>query len=152
MSEFRQKLAAVFDRLASFFSMQDYLLLWLRFWVAHIFYASGRTKVAGGFLELSDSAVTLFEYEYGLPFLPPELAAKLAVYGETFLPLLLVAGLASRLSALGLMGMTLVIQIFVYPTHFIEHGTWFVALLPILMLGGGKISLDHLLFRPRETK
>ncbi|WP_417452151.1 DoxX family protein [Kordiimonas sp.] len=132
--------------------MRDYMALWLRCWVAHIFYASSRTKVAGGFLEPSDTTYTLFEYEYALPLIPTDWAVNLAIYAETFLPILLIAGLASRLSALGLFGMTLVIQIFVYPAHFSEHVSWLAALLPIMLLGGGKISLDHLLFRQKRTK
>ncbi len=143
-------LAARLRRVAG---IEDYMLLWLRLWVAAIFYTSGRTKVAGGFFfEPSDSAVTLFEYEYDLPFLAPDIAATLAIYGETLLPLLLMLGLLSHVGALGLVGMTLVIQFLVYPGHFMEHATWLAALLPILMLGGGKISLDHLLFRIRETR
>ncbi|WP_020400996.1 DoxX family protein [Kordiimonas gwangyangensis] len=152
MKELQGRLNALLIRAATMFAMRDYMLLWLRLWVANIFYASGRTKVADGFLTPSDSALTLFEYEYDLPLLPPELAATLAVYAETFLPLLLMLGLLSRLSGLGLVGMTLVIQIFVYPTHFTEHAAWLAALLPVVMLGGGKISLDHLLFRSREPK
>ena len=152
MKGLHERLAALFARAETLFAMRDYMLLWLRFWVAHIFYASGRTKVADGFLTPSDSAFTLFEYEYDLPLLPPELAATLSVYAETFLPLLLMLGLLSRLSGLGLIGMTLVIQIFVYPSHFTEHATWLAALLPVVMLGGGKISLDHLLFRGKYTK
>ncbi|WP_262691479.1 DoxX family protein [Kordiimonas aestuarii] len=143
---------ALYARSAHVVEMQDYMLLWLRSWVAHIFYASSRTKVAGGFLEPSDSAHTLFEYEYALPLLPADVALTLAIYAETFLPILLILGLASRLGALGLFGMTLVIQLFVYPGHFSEHATWLAALLPIVMMGGGKISLDHLLFRKRRTR
>ena len=148
----RLKLVAAQDRLAALFSMREFMLLWLRCWAAQIFYISSRTKVADGFLTPSDSAYALFEYEYDLPLLPPDVATHLAVYAETFLPLLLILGLASRLGALGLLCMTMVIQFFVYPDHFAEHITWAVALLPVLMLGGGKISLDHLLFRPSGTK
>lgn len=152
MSDFRRRVSEVLNRMAALFAMRDYMLLWLRLWVAQIFYTSGRTKAGDGFLEPSDSAIALFEYEYDLPVLPPELAAELALFGETLLPVLLVLGLASRFGALGLMGMTLVIQVFVYPTHFMEHGTWLAALLPVLMLGGGKISLDQVIFRREETK
>lgn len=152
MEKMRENVRSLCARLAAVAAMQDYILLWLRLWVANIFYTSGRTKVSGGFLELSDSALALFEYEYDLPLLPPGVAATLALYAETFLPLLLVLGLFARLGALGLIGMTLVIQFLVYPTHFGEHATWLSALLPVLMLGGGKISLDHLLFQAKETK
>lgn len=147
MTNLRVRLGRLVNTLPHKFQVQDFVLLWLRCWLAHIFYASGRTKVSGGFLEPSDSAVSLFEYEYALPLLDPEWAAQLAIYGETFLPLLLIAGLFSRFGALGLVVMTLVIQIFVYPALFTEHATWLVAGLAILVKGGGQLSLDHLLFR-----
>ena len=93
----------------------DLLALASRVAIAGIFFLSGRTKVEG-FLTLTDSAYELFRTEYRLPLLPPELAAHLAAYAEHLFPLLLVLGLFTRLSALSLLGMTLVIQLFVYPS------------------------------------
>ncbi|WP_417462117.1 DoxX family protein [Kordiimonas sp.] len=147
MTTLKARLWQLTDTWQRKFQVQDFVLLWLRCWLAHIFYASGRTKVAGGYLEPSDIAITLFEDEYALPLLDPEVAAQLAIYGETFLPLLLILGLFSRLGALGLVGMTLVIQIFVYPALFTEHASWLAAGLAILVMGGGRLSLDHLIFR-----
>lgn len=120
-------------------------LLLTRVALAHVFWASGRTKVEeGSFLTLSDSARFLFETEYsGVPLLPPWLAAHLALYAETFLPILLVLGLATRLSALGLMGMTLVIQIFVYPEAWWNpHALWLSMAALLVVRGGGLFSLD----------
>jgi putative oxidoreductase len=59
---------------------------------------------------------------------------------------LLLAGFASRLSALGLMVMTLVIQLFVYPEGWPEHVLWFALLLLIVARGPGTLSLDHLIW------
>jgi putative oxidoreductase len=116
-----------------------------RFAIASVFWASARTKVEEGTLfSLSDNAVYLFREEYRLPLLPPELAAHLALVGEHILPVLLVLGLASRFAALGLLGMTLVIQIFVYPDAYAVHGTWAVCLLYVMKYGPGSISLDSL--------
>lgn len=141
-------LANIFEdqlkRLNSLFSFQDYLMLWLRVWVARIFYDSGRTKAGDNYLEINDFQGMLFEEEYGISFIDPEIAAQLALYAETFLPLALLFGLASRLGALGLLGMTLFIQVFVYPTHFFEHATWAVALIAISICGAGKFSFDYL--------
>lgn len=140
-----QKSQALFDRLAQKFMLQDYVLLFMRVWVAKIFYLSGRSKVGDEFLNPSDMTTMLFEEEYGLPVLDSETAAQLALYAETFLPLMLMLGIGARFGAVGLIGMTLVIQFLVYPGYFPEHATWFAALLPIVMLGAGRISLDQLI-------
>jgi putative oxidoreductase len=87
--------------------------------------------------------VFLFQEEYRLPLLPPELAATLAAIGEHVFPILLVLGLASRLSALALIGMTATIQIFVYPDAWPTHGVWAVALLLVAIKGPGAWSLDR---------
>ena len=122
----------------------DLLALASRIAIAAIFLLSGRTKVEG-FLTLTDSAYELFRTEYKLPLLPPELAAHLAAYAEHLFPLLLVLGLFTRLSALSLLGMTLVIQLFVYPSAWPTHLSWAALLLYLVGRGAGKLSLDRLL-------
>jgi putative oxidoreductase len=67
----------------------------------------------------------------------------LAATAEHVLPLLILVGLATRFSALGLLGMTLVIQLFVYPGAYATHGTWAAVLLVLIAHGPGKVSLDH---------
>jgi putative oxidoreductase len=119
-------------------------LLAARLAVAAIFFLSGRTKVEGWFT-LKNSTVDLFRYEYMLPLVPPEVAAPLATFAEHALPLLLVAGLFTRFAALGLLGMTAVIEIFVYPQAWPTHLSWAALLLPLLAQGAGNYSLDHLL-------
>ena len=79
-----------------------------------------------------------------LPLLPPEFAAHLAAYAEHLFPLLLVAGLFTRLSALALLGMTAVIQIFVYPDAWPTHLSWAALLLYLAGRGGGPLSIDRL--------
>jgi putative oxidoreductase len=121
----------------------------MRLGLAGIFWSSGRTKVEG-LLTISDNTLYLFEEEYRLPLLSPQLAAQLGTYAEHLLPILLVLGLATRLSALALFGMTLVIQLFVYPDALVAtHLGWFALALAIATGGPGKISLDYLLFRGR---
>lgn len=128
-------------------------LLLTRVALAHVFWASGRTKVAeGSFVTLSDSARYLFETEYSSVPLPPWLAAHLALYAETVLPILLVLGLATRLSALGLMGMTLVIQIFVYPQSWWNpHALWLSMAALLVVRGGGLFSLDAVIAKRRRA-
>jgi putative oxidoreductase len=121
----------------------DLLALAARFGAGAIFFMSGRTKV-DGFLTVNDNAFTLFEEDYKLPLLAPEFAAHLAAYAEHLLPLLLALGLGTRLSALGLLAMTAVIQ-FVYPAAWPTHLTWAVALLYLAGRGGGALSLDRLI-------
>ena len=118
-----------------------------RFTVAGVFFNSGLTKIASWI-----NTVQLFRDEYRVPVLPPELAATLAATVELTCPALLVLGLATRLATLPMLGMTLVIQTFVYPEFWLEHLTWATALLFILTKGPGPISVDHFIakaFLPR---
>lgn len=104
---------------------------------------SGRTKVEG-VLTLTEGSYELFRSEYKLPLVQPEIAAHLAAYAEHLFPLLLVLGLFTRLSALALLGMTLVIQIFVYPDAWPTHLSWAALLIYLVARGGGALSLDRL--------
>ena len=78
---------------------------------------------------------------------PKEVAAVLAMSAELTLPWLLFVGLGTRLAALALLGMTAVIQLFVYPNAYDTHGTWAVCFLYLMKFGAGRLSLDHLLSR-----
>ncbi len=130
-----------------------------RFSIAAVFWKSGQTKIEGlaidivdgrfslGWPRLADSAVDLFRDEYKVPLIPPELAAPLAATAEHLLPVLILIGLATRLSALGLLAMTVVIQIFVYPGAYPTHGVWAAALLYLVATGPGAVSIDHWLAR-----
>jgi len=122
----------------------SFLLLVARFAVAAVFFLSGRTKV-DGLLTITDSTYELFRTEYALPVLDPVVAAHLATYSEHLFPALLVAGLFTRPAALALLGMTCVIQLFVYPDAWSTHLGWAALLLPLIALGGGRWSLDRLL-------
>jgi putative oxidoreductase len=117
------------------------LALTARIALAAIFWQSGRTKVEG-LLTVSDSAYTLFQEDYKVPLLPPEFAAHMATYAEHLFPILLVLGLATRLSALALLGMTAVIQIFVYPDAWPTHLSWAGLMLYLVARGGGNWSVD----------
>lgn len=122
----------------------DLLALGARASMAGVFFLSGRTKV-DGWLSVSDTAVSLFEEEYKLPLLKPEVAAHLAAYAEHALPILLVLGLGTRLSAAALLGMTLVIQLFVYPAAWPSHLSWATLLLYLVGRGGGRWTIDNLM-------
>lgn len=123
----------------------DFVAFVARLSIAAVFWQSGQTKVEGW--HVTDNAVYLFETEYKLPFVDPWLAAHISAFAEHFFPLLLVIGFASRLSALALLGMTLVIEIFVYPDAWPTHGTWAVCFLVIIAGGPGRISIDHFIAR-----
>jgi putative oxidoreductase len=123
---------------------ESLLLLIARLGAAAVFLASGRTKVHG-LLTITDGAYQLFETEYKLPLISPWLAAHLATYSEHFFPLLLALGLFTRIGALGLLGMTAVIEIFVYPDAWPTHLSWAGLMLPILARGPGAVSLDWVL-------
>lgn len=131
------------------------LALLARSSIAGVFWQSGQTKVQGfkvnfvngdfqlGWPRLADGVIDLFETEYKLPLMPPELGATLAAFGEHAFPLLILLGLATRFSALALLGMTAVIQLLVYPGAYPTHGVWASVLLMLIMQGPGKLSLDH---------
>ncbi len=110
----------------------------LRLAVATVFWNSAMTKLANW-----DSALALFTDEYKLPLLAPEVAAYIAVSIELTTPVLLVLGLATRPAALVLLGMTTVIEIFVYPQAWPTHIQWAAMLLVLLCRGAGKFSLDE---------
>ncbi|MBK4733014.1 DoxX family protein [Noviherbaspirillum pedocola] len=118
------------------------LALPLRFAVATIFWNSAMTKLANW-----STALELFREEYRLPFLPPEIAAYLAVSIELTTPVLLILGLATRPVALVLLGMTTVIEVFVYPLAWPTHIQWAAMLLILLCRGAGKWSVDYWLYR-----
>lgn len=120
------------------------IALGARLAVAAIFFLSGRTKVEG-LLTIKDSTYLLFAEEYRVPLLPTDLAAHLATYAEHALPILLVLGLFTRYAALGLLGMTAVIQLFVYPDAWPTHLSWATLLLYLVARGGGSFALDRAL-------
>jgi len=129
------------DRLTGLVS-HGLLALATRVAIAAIFFLSGRTKV-DGLLTVNDSAYALFRDEYKVPLVPPEFAAHLAAYSEHVFPILLVIGLGTRLSAFALLGMTAVIQIFVYPGAWPTHLSWAALLLYLIGRGAGPVSLDR---------
>ena len=114
----------------------------LRLAVATVFWNSGMTKLADW-----SAALALFTDEYKVPLLPPEVAAYLAVSIELSTPVLLVLGLFTRGAALVLLGMTIFIEVFVYPLAWPTHIQWFAMLLVLLCRGPGALSLDRLLWR-----
>ena len=123
------------------------LLLVARLGIAAVFFLSGRTKVTG-FLDLKPSTYALFRSEYALPLIPPDWAAHLATYAEHLFPLLLVLGLMTRASTVALLGMTLVIEVFIYPAGWPTHLLWAGLLLYLVRFGAGPVSLDRLLRLP----
>ncbi|MEO9599052.1 DoxX family protein [Parasphingorhabdus sp.] len=126
-------------------------LLVTRIALAGIFWRSARTKVEeGSFLTIKDT--TFFQFSDApfnqVPVLNGDLGAYVTTYMEHFLPILLILGLATRFGALGLLGMTLVIQIFVFPEMIIwwqTHILWAAMALILIVRGGGIFSLDRLI-------
>ncbi|PJK28955.1 DoxX family protein [Minwuia thermotolerans] len=118
--------------------------------MARIFFQSGWLK-----LNDFENTVFLFQYEYAVPVLPPEIAAYFATFFELAMPVLLVLGFMTRLAALPLLGMALVIQFVLgasNPAYFQwEHYFWMLSLVYIFVRGAGPISLDHLIWRKSGT-
>ncbi|MBA4044893.1 DoxX family protein [Erythrobacter donghaensis] len=132
---------------------QHTMLLFTRIVLAGIFWRAGRTKVEeGSWLSISDTTYFLFAEEYaGVP-LPSDFAAVLATVSEHAFPILLVAGLFTRFSALALLVMTIVIQFFVYPEAWWSvHSLWAALALVLIVRGGGMFSLDAALLTMRRA-
>lgn len=128
--------------------------LLLRLALAVPFWRSGVLKW-DGFARLNDTAIYLFssEFKLHLPGGPyaypaPEVMAFAAGSAEIVLPVLLVLGLASRLAGLGLLVMTIVVQLTV-PDGWPVHMTWAAMALAIMAWGPGRLSLDHLIGKLR---
>ncbi len=121
--------------------------LWARCAIASVFFHSGVQKIGDW-----PATLYLFAEEYRVPLLPTELAAVLAAATELAMPMLLVLGLFTRLAALPLLAMTLVIQFvlgatnpaFDHPQHFF----WMILLCGLIARGPGTLSLDHWIVRP----
>jgi putative oxidoreductase len=114
----------------------------LRLAVATVFWNSAMTKLPNW-----SATIALFTDEYKVPLLPPELAAYLATGIELSTSLLLVLGFLTRPAAALLLGMTAVIELFVYPLAWPTHIQWAAMLLILLARGPGKLSIDWLIRR-----
>jgi putative oxidoreductase len=119
----------------------------LRLGVAWIFWSSAQVKLINW-----QRTIELFAEEYRVPLLPPEIAAAIALSIEIACPILLVLGLFTRLAVLVLLGMTAVIQIFVYPEAWPTHLQWAAMMLVLLCRGAGALSIDRLLWRRLSPK
>ncbi len=123
------------------------LALPLRFGVAWIFWNAGQVKLINW-----QRTIELFRDEYQVPLIPPEIAANMALSIELTAPVLLIVGLFTRPAVLVLLGMTAVIQTFVYPDAWPTHLQWTAMNLVLLCRGAGVLSIDHFLwhrFAPR---
>ena len=113
----------------------------LRLWVAKVFFWSGLTKI-----ESMDTTLMLFEYEYEVPLLPPDIAAYAGTAAELVLPVLLVLGLGGRFAAVALFVFNIV-AVISYPslnaTGMVWHYAWGLALLPAMLYGPGTLSIDY---------
>jgi putative oxidoreductase len=137
-------LLALIDRTIRLLDGVPYTLLALplRVGAAAVFWNSAQAKLANW-----DTTIELFTEEYKVPLLPPEIAANMALGIELATPVLLVLGLLTRPAAFVLLGMTGVIEIFVYPQAWPTHIQWASMLLVLLCRGPGKLSLDHAIWR-----
>ncbi|WP_428679598.1 DoxX family protein [Sphingopyxis sp.] len=148
------RVIAIYDRgvaIAASRLPEALALLLLRVALAGVFWRSGQTKVVeGSVLTINPDTYDLFRSEFsGLP-LDPTIAVPLTTYAEHFFPVLLILGLATRVSAGALLVMTLVIQIFVFPDAWWPvHSLWVAMAAILIVRGGGLFSLDALLARLR---
>ncbi len=141
MPSYLGKLRSAFSSLTRLLdSLQPLAALLARLYIAKVFFMSGLTK-------LSDwgTTVALFTDEYKVPFLSPAVAAMLGTAGELVLPVLLLVGLAARLSALGLFVVNAVAVISlseIAPAAMQQHLLWGCLLAALSIYGPGRWSAD----------
>ena len=116
----------------------SFLLLFARVATFSVFFRSGLVKLADW-----NATLQLFDNEYKVPLIPPHIAAYMSAGMELGLSSLVLIGLATRFSVLGLLGMVSVIQIFVYPMAWPDHIQWLAFMIFIVCRGPGMVSLDH---------
>jgi putative oxidoreductase len=119
--------------------------LGMRLFVAEAFLTSGLTKIASW-----DTTVALFENEYQVPLLPPEIAAYLGTAAELTLPVFIALGLGGRLAAIALFVFNIVAVIAypdLSPAGLKDHQLWGLILLVVALHGPGKLSVDHFIRR-----
>ncbi len=140
---------AALERIVAWLDRVPYSLLAvpLRLAVATVFWNSGTEKLADW-----NATLQLFQDEYKVPLLAPDFAAHLAASIELTTPVLLVLGFLTRAAALVLLGMTAVIEVFVYPQAWPTHIQWAAMLLVLLCRGAGAFSVDHWLRRHFGTR
>ena len=140
-----QRILTQYHRIAGWLSgkwIESGALLLTRLALAQVFWSSGRTKVVEGtWFQIDETQYYLFE-EFGLP-ISPQIMVPMSMYAEFFLPILVALGLFTRIGAAGLLGMTLVIQFFVFPEAWWPvHSLWAALALVLISRGGGLFSLD----------
>ncbi|MEQ1538564.1 MAG: DoxX family protein [Sphingorhabdus sp.] len=152
-----QSLTRRYDHIIALLSgrvAESIALVFVRLALAGIFWMSGRTKVEEGtLLTVSENAIYQFSEApfSNVPLLPSDVAAYLTTYAEHIFPILLVLGLFTRLSALALLVMTLVIQFFVFPEAWWQvHILWVAMAMVLIVRRGGSLSLDKLLSGRRK--
>lgn len=148
-----RSILSAYDRVVQWLAgqwVESGALLLTRLALAGVFWRSGRSKVVeGSWLTIDDTQYFLFE-EFGLP-LSPDIMVPVTTYAEFVLPILVAFGLLTRLSALGLLGMTLVIQFLIFPeAWWPTHSLWAALALVLISRGGGLFSLDSALVRARR--
>jgi putative oxidoreductase len=131
---------------------EDLVLLLSRLAIGSVFWRSVQSKITGWefagqswqFFNVSDATFMLFRYEYALPLLPYRAAAYAGTAAEFFFALMIMLGLGTRLAALGLLGVTTLIQLFVFPQAWPTHILWYALLVLLLKQGGGRLSIERL--------
>lgn len=120
--------------------------LGLRLWIAWVFFKSGLTKVTGFPPEVTSTTKFLFEHEYKVPLLSPDIAAYLGSYAELVFPVFLALGLGGRWAA-GALFVFNAIAVISYPSlnaaGVAQHQLWGLILLYLFFRGPGKLSIDH---------
>jgi len=149
------KIISPLDRLAKSLGdlMPDALLaVSARVAIFIVFWSSVQNRLNGGtvlgqkwqFWNISGTTRLLYEHDYALPLIPSALAAYILTITQFFLSLFILVGLLTRISAFGLLLITLIIQVYMAPAAWQAHLLWAVVLVYLLKSGAGRLSVDSL--------
>ena len=127
--------------------LENYLLpvyqLTIRIYLSGIFFSSGLGRLDSYLNGNWSDQLFLFQYEHPVPYLSPSIAASITTLAELILPILLLSGFLGRVGAVGILIMSIVIELTYM--HSDQHVLWISMSLLIVITGAGKISLDHLI-------
>lgn len=113
-----------------------------------LFWNAARGLVSGwNIFAVNGRTLDLFRGDYRLPYVAPEVAALAWQVTEHVCAALLIVGLATRFAGLGLLVLVVLLQAFIHPGNYIEHGIWAAVLLMLVKYGPGPASLDYLIYR-----
>lgn len=132
------------------------ILLYARYTIGIIFLNSGWMKFENFLIGEWANTVFLFEEVHPVPHIPPELAAAFGTWAEIIFSVLLIAGMFTRVSAIAIIFIILVMNLTPLiandPESLETHSYWILVLSLFVAKGAGFLSIDHLYVKWKSKK